>query len=220
MELSKTQENYIKCIYQLTLTEDRASNSMMVQYLGHQASTVSEQIQNLDQMGLVDLIAYKGVKLKAKGKELALQLLRQHRVWETFLVQKLAFDWDEVHDLAEELEHIQSKELINRLHQFLGRPSHDPHGDPIPDEHLNLPQSNHMLDLTQVPVGKSVKLVGIKEENEDLKAVLKSKSLQIGAELKVAKRWSFDGSVQVDFKGEAQLLSNKLSKQLIVNEIK
>lgn len=216
--LSKTQENYIKCIYQLTLHQKRASNSSIAQYLDHKASTVSEQIKNLHQLKLVNYEAYQGVFLEPKGQKIALQLIRQHRVWETFLVEKLNYQWDEVHDLAEELEHIQSTDLIDRLHQFLGQPAYDPHGDPIPNRNLDLPNSDHLFHLAKASPGKTYILQGIKEEDPKLMQHLAAKNLEIGTEITLIKRYDLDASLLLFFNGKEIPLSHKISQQLQVYE--
>ena len=131
---TQAEENYLKAIYNLSGREiDGVSTNSLAKLMQTKASSVTDMIKKLAHKKLVDHARYQGVKLTAKGEGIALNVVRKHRLWEYFLVEKLDFPWDEVHDIAEQLEHVSSKQLTNKLDQFLGHPKKDPHGDPIPD---------------------------------------------------------------------------------------
>src|ERR1700754_3172246 len=127
------EENYLKSIYHLSLQADSVSTNQLAALLNTKASSVTDMLKKLAEKTLINYTPYQGVTLTATGEKIAISIVRKHRLWEYFLVEKLSFKWDEVHEMAEELEHISSTELIDRLDQFMGYPKHDPHGDPIPD---------------------------------------------------------------------------------------
>ena len=133
MKHSFTEENYIKTIYQLSFDKSSVSTNSLANSLSTKASSVTDMLKKLSEKSLVNYEKYKGVTLTKEGEKVALNLTRKHRLWETFLVNKLNFEWHQVHEIAEELEHINSTELINRLDDFLDNPKFDPHGDPIPN---------------------------------------------------------------------------------------
>ena len=135
---TESEENYIKALYHLG-GDQPVSNGDLAQRIGAKGSSVTQAVKRLGQKDLVNVVPYKGVQLTQQGIRLAKSILRKHRLWETFLVDKLGFGWDEVHPLAEQLEHIQSEELVDRLFKFLGSPKHDPHGDPIPERDGQMP---------------------------------------------------------------------------------
>src|ERR1700755_1730561 len=128
-----TEENYLKGIYHLSIQSESVSTNQIAAALNTKAASVTDMLKKLAEKQLINYTRYQGVTLTATGEQIALSIVRKHRLWEYFLVEKLNFKWDEVHDVAEELEHISSKELVDRLHRFMGYPKYDPHGDPIPD---------------------------------------------------------------------------------------
>ena len=136
-----SEENYLKTIYHLTIISDsEISTNAIAEKMETKASSVTDMLKKLAEKDLVDYKKYQGVSLTEKGKLSAKMIVRKHRLWEVFLVEKLDFSWDEVHDIAEQLEHIKSEKLINKLDDFLGNPTEDPHGDPIPDKNGKLPK--------------------------------------------------------------------------------
>jgi DtxR family Mn-dependent transcriptional regulator len=133
--LSFTEENYLKTLISITLKEEsrgEAGTNELAEKLGLKPSTVNDMLKKLKEKKLIEYEKYGKIKLTDEGYKIGIYIIRKHRLWETFLVEKLKFSWDEVHELAEELEHIQSEKLIDKLDEFLGFPAHDPHGDPIP----------------------------------------------------------------------------------------
>src|ERR1700760_5386 len=128
-----TEENYLKAIYHLSLQSGSVSTNQLAAALSTKAASVTDMLKKLADKELINYTKYQGVTLTSSGEKIAISIIRKHRLWEYFLVEKLNFKWDEVHDVAEELEHISSKELVDRLDSFMGYPKYDPHGDPIPD---------------------------------------------------------------------------------------
>src|SRR6201991_95913 len=127
------EENYLKSIYHLSMGDENVSTNQIAAALNTKASSVTDMLKKLADKALINYTRYQGVSLTPSGEKIAVNIIRKHRLWEYFLVEKLDFKWDQVHDMAEELEHISSTELIDRLDKFMGYPKHDPHGDPIPD---------------------------------------------------------------------------------------
>src|ERR1700712_3125592 len=127
------EENYLKSIFHLSLNDESVSTNNLAALLNTKASSVTDMLKKLAEKELINYIPYQGVSLTEAGKKIAVNIIRKHRLWEYFLVEKLNFKWDQVHDMAEEMEHISSNELIDRLDSFMGFPKYDPHGDPIPD---------------------------------------------------------------------------------------
>ena len=156
--------------------------------------------------------------LAESGDILAKDLIRKHRLWEVFLVEKLNFTWDEVHDLAEQLEHIQSPDLVNRLDQFLEHPKFDPHGDPIPDADGNFTH-RRQVELTALSSGESGTLVGVQEDSSTFLKYLDQMGLSLGTELKILEKFEFDGSVNLLVNNKEQItISNKVCKNLFVKK--
>jgi len=194
---SFTEENYIKAIYKLSISGIAVvSTNAIAKKLDTKASSVTDMIKKLSDKKLVKYKKYKGVNLTKKGRAIAITIIRNHRLWEVFLVDKLNFKWDEVHDFAEELEHIKSDELTDRLASFLGFPQFDPHGDPIPDKNGNI---YHHKDITLADLQQNERgvVVGVKEHSKSYLNHLESLHLVLGAALKVENVIDFDASVCV-----------------------
>jgi len=217
LDLSITEENYLKAIYKLAdLAPGPVSTNAIAQEVQISAASVSDMLRRLSEKELIVYEKYKGVRLNPQGKQQALALIRKHRLWETFLVEKLDFSWDEVHPLAEQLEHIRSIELVDRLDAFLGHPKVDPHGDPIPDAEGNFHVLEHII-LAELKEGQCARIVGVKEDDADFLRYLEELGLQLGVELQLIKHFSFDGSLLVQKKNGPQLqLSKKLGQHLFV----
>jgi DtxR family Mn-dependent transcriptional regulator len=157
MNLSSTEENYLKAIYKLSFKSENATTNDIAEKVNTKAASVTDMIKKLSDKSLVYYEKYKGVHLSPEGIKIAKSLVRQHRLWEVFLVDKLGYKWDEVHDLAEQLEHITDVIFIDRLDSFLGKPRFDPHGDPIPDSEGNIIEQQHIL-LSDASIGQSLKI--------------------------------------------------------------
>lgn len=214
---SHVEENYLKCIYSLGLKSPHGvSTNSIAQKIEATAPSVSDMLKKLSAKGWVDYKKYKGASLTAAGLAIAIEVIRKHRLWEVFLVEKLDFKWDEVHDLAEQLEHIRSKELTNRLDAFLDRPRVDPHGDPIPDAEGKIHIDKSSITLSRAQLKQALIVVGVKDSSNDFLRYLDSTGLTLGAQIEVEEHYSFDQSLLLKFaEGQIQV-SAQVAKNLIV----
>jgi DtxR family transcriptional regulator, Mn-dependent transcriptional regulator len=216
MKFSVSQENYIKSIFHLQNTQGVVTTNELADSLQTSAASVTDMLKKLKDQKLLLYERYKGFRLNNEGKKIALQIIRKHRLWEYFLVEKLAFGWDEVHEMAEELEHITSKKLIDRLDSFLNFPQIDPHGDPIPDGQGRfnaLPQ----VSLSEWPLNKSAQVSGIASQTREMLELLKDKNIRIGTKLEVRRKFLFDGSLELKIKNQPPVtVSGEVAKNLWV----
>jgi DtxR family transcriptional regulator, Mn-dependent transcriptional regulator len=214
--LTRSEEDHIKAVYALIQDGDSAFTKDIAERLRTKASSVTDMLKKLAEKGFLKHEPYYGAKLTAKGQTLALQLVRKHRLWETFLVERLGFGWDEVHDVAEQMEHVASEKLVDKLDEYLGRPHFDPHGDPIPDKHGKIrPRKTKRLDTCKP--GETVRIAAVSETTDGLLRLLGSKGLRIGTTLVVQEVHAFDGSMDVKPKsGFAFSLSKDVSHHLQV----
>lgn len=195
--LSHTEENYLKAIYRLSDGGAKAVlTNEIAESLRTKAASVTDMIKKLSNKNLISYERYYGAKITKHGKTQALSIIRKHRLWETFLVEKLQFSWDEVHEVAEQLEHIQSPLLIEKLDEFLGYPTADPHGHPIPDKDGKV-QSLNLLPLTESPLNKKVVLRSVRDGSPAFLQYLSKIGIYIGAKILIADRIEFDGSLEV-----------------------
>jgi len=216
---SFTEENYLKAIFKLSATKKEGvpTNSIAVE-IDTKASSVTDMIKKLSDKKLVNYKKYQGVNLTEKGKKIAVTIIRNHRLWEVFLVEKLNFKWDEVHEFAEELEHIKSDDLTERLDAFLAFPKYDPHGDPIPDKNGNI---NRHQDITLADLSAKQKaiVVGVKEHSTEYLKYLESLNLILGAEIEVEKVVDFDQSMTILVNNKnKESISHQASKNLIIKK--
>ena len=215
---SFTEENYLKAIYKLSSFEpDGVSTNSIADELDTKASSVTDMIKKLSDKKLVKYIKYKGVNLTPSGKKIAVSIIRNHRLWEVFLVNKLNFKWDEVHEFAEELEHIKSDELTDRLEEFLEFPKHDPHGDPIPDKEGNI---FHHKDVTLADLKAKEQgiVVGVKEHSKSYLNYLESINLVLGTKIIVNDIVDFDRSMTISINNENVNISHQASKNLYIKK--
>ena len=216
MSQSFTEENYLKQIYKLSKKSDKGvSTNALAERMETKASSVTDMIKKLAGKKLVDYKKYQGVTLTKKGQKIAVDIIRKHRLWEVFLVDHLNFGWDEVHEVAEELEHINSDTLIQRLDVFLGHPKYDPHGGPIPDSEGNFPAPAR-VKLDELEVGKKTKVMGITEHSEAFLAHLKKLGLELGQEFLLKERFDFDHSVEIELNDKTIQLSHDVAKNIFV----
>jgi DtxR family transcriptional regulator, Mn-dependent transcriptional regulator len=213
LKYSSSKENYIKAVFHLQQAEEVVSTNSLARALSTKPASVTDMLKKLKTQKLLQYQPYKGVKLSAEGKKLALQIIRKHRLWEFFLVEKLGFGWEEVHEIAEELEHITSKQLIDRLDQFLGSPKTDPHGDPIPDNMGKMRQQEQTV-LTDLPFNQTAEIVQVRNQSTQLLELLRYNNIGIGTRLKVLRRFEFDRSLEICI-GEAPFIT--ISEQLATN---
>ncbi len=214
MNFSISEENHIKSIYHLQVQYQRVNATMLASMVNTRAASVTDMLKKLHKKKLVDYQPYKSFVLTEAGNKLALSIVRKHRLWEFFLVNKLGFDWQEVHDIAEELEHINSVELITRLDEFLEFPSFDPHGDPIPNSRGKmsvLKRSN----LLEIPLKQIAVVNYIQDQSVTMLDLLKHYHIGIGTKIKVSKRFEFDGSVEIKIdKLPDAVLSSQVAKNI------
>ncbi len=219
MDFSSAEENYLKAIYHLSETDSEiVSTNAIAEELNTKPASVSDMLKKLSSKNLVNYIRYKGVSLTEKGKSVALWIVRKHRLWEVFLVEKLKFNWDEVHEVAEQLEHIKSRRMIEKLDVYLNFPKFDPHGDPIPDKEGNI-AILPTLPLSEVSIGEVVKVVSVSDSDANLLQYLDKVGISIGSELQIVERIAFDGSLEINIKGSetvSRLVSPQVSQNILV----
>lgn len=217
--MTHSEENYLKIIYHLSQqTGKGVSTNAIAGLMESKPSSVTDMVQKLAEKGLANYVKYQGVQLTEAGTFAALMIVRKHRLWELFLVEKLGFSWDEVHDVAEQLEHIKSDKLINRLDEFMDFPTEDPHGDPIPDAEGNIKSVEKKL-LSEVAAGKNVICVGVKDSSAPFLQYLDKQQIALGATIHVLGREDFDLSVNIRIKDRELTVSNKIAGNLFVKPV-
>jgi DtxR family transcriptional regulator, Mn-dependent transcriptional regulator len=216
-ELSLAEENYLKAIYHLSSDGKKQVNTNAIaDRLETRPASVSDMIRKLSEKGVVSYVKYQGVKITEEGRKKALRVIRKHRLWEVFLVNKLGFNWDEVHEIAEQLEHIRSSLLISRLDEFLDFPKIDPHGDPIPSED-GVISSNPMTILSELNPGSESQLVAMKDTGVVFLNYLDRTGLKIGSKIKVIDILEFDGSMEITADKNKNLsISKQVADNLLV----
>lgn len=217
--LSKNEEDYLKAIFHLTfeIDEKTAGTNQLAQDLGISPASVTGMIKKLKTKKLVDSEKYGKVKLTKEGQNIAIALVRKHRLWETFLYQHLNFTWDEVHEVAEQLEHINSPKLIEQLDIYLGKPKSDPHGDVIPDENGKFSKTLK-IRLDQVPLEQKFKVVSVKDSSVAFLQLVSKLGIGINSIIKIIEYQEFDGTLVIEIDGEKKHVSNKFAKNVFVSE--
>jgi DtxR family Mn-dependent transcriptional regulator len=216
--LSQAEENYLKAIYQLEfISKSEVSTNAIAERLETKASSVTDMIKKLADKKMLIYKKYQGVLLTDLGKQTAANIIRKHRLWEVFLVEKLNFSWDEVHEVAEQLEHIKSKKLIDEIDSFLDFPKHDPHGDPIPDKNGNLPKIEKSL-LSTFHKGESGICVGVKDSSSEFLQFLDKKKITLGIKITVLEKEEFDDSLSIEIDGKKLSISNKIANNLYIKK--
>lgn len=221
MLVSYTEENYLKAIYALSrlYSDAEVSTNQISDHLKNKAASVTDMLKKLSDKKLIDYKPYKGVKLTDKGKKTAIKVIRKHRLWEAFLVEKLKFKWDEVHEIAEQLEHIQSDELIQKLDNFLGNPKCDPHGDPIPDSTGKF-SVQRSVALSSAKQKNSLVVTGVSDHSSEFLKYLSNSGIALGDNLKIEESNTYDKSLKIKVNNKHSLfLSHKAASNILV-EIK
>ena len=217
--LTLSEENYLKTIFHLGQEGTEAvSTNAIAEKIETKASSVTDMVKKLADKNLAHYVKYQGVTLTKKGRKAATSVVRKHRLWEVFLVEKLNFKWDEVHEVAEQLEHVKSVKLIQELDAFLGFPRHDPHGDPIPDSEGNWTPviSSNILE---VPKGTKGTLVQVKDSSDVFLKYLNKNGLRIGVQITVGAIEPFDQSLMISFEGKSLTISNVVAQNLLIQKI-
>jgi len=210
-----TEEDYLKAIYALSKGKPVSTNDLAAE-LQVKASSITDMIKKLSDKKYVDYIKYQGVELTFSGKQIALKIMRKHRLWETFLVKNLHFGWDEVHEIAEQLEHIESEMLTDRLDDFLGNPQFDPHGDPIPNKEGIINDTRKRIALQDVQINQKGIIVGVSDASSDFLKFLESENLVLGTQLEVIEKYSFDNSLKIRFNDKELNISEKGTFNIII----
>jgi DtxR family transcriptional regulator, Mn-dependent transcriptional regulator len=214
-----SEENYLKTIYHLTtLLDTEVSTNAIAEMMETKASSVTDMLKKLAEKDLVNYKKYQGVSLTDTGKLSAKMIVRKHRLWEVFLVEKLDFSWDEVHDIAEQLEHIKSEQLINRLDDFLGNPTEDPHGDPIPDANGRIVKIEKQL-LSELLENQFGMCVGVKDTSSDFLKYLDKQEIALGSKIEIIGKETFDLSLKIKVNEKELTISNKIASNLFVKKI-
>ena len=212
------EENYLKAIFKLSGKEKASvSTNAIAEELETKASSVTDMIMKLTEKGFVNYQKYKGTSLTKKGHEIAVHIVRKHRLWEVFLVKKLNFQWDEVHDVAEQLEHIKSSKLVEHLDTFLGFPQYDPHGDPIPNKNGEFPKS-FSAPLIDLAAGNKGQVVGVSQDNPAFLQYLDKLEIQLGSKIQVIEKVEFDQSLEVKINGKATHISSEVAKNILIKQ--
>lgn len=219
MMLSYTEENYLKALLKLSFQNEEkpeAGTNEMAAYLGVKPATATDMLKKLKEKELVTYQKYGKILLTDSGRKSGIAILRKHRLWETFLYEKLDFSWDEVHEVAEQLEHIQSAKLVNKLDEFLDFPEFDPHGDPIPKANGEIPLIAKTL-LSEVKGGEECKVAAVKDTSTLFLQYLEKLKITIGTNIKVLEVIAFDGSLNIQIEdAEPRSVSMKFAESLFV----
>ena len=217
--MTYSEENYLKVIYHLSHNANKGiSTNAIANVMESKPSSVTDMVQKLADKELVEYVKYQGVTLTEKGMFMALMIVRKHRLWEVFLVDKLDFSWDEVHDVAEQLEHIKSEKLTNKLDEFLGFPTEDPHGDPIPDKEGRIANVDKKL-LSEISINKRVICVGVKDSSPPFLQYLDKQQIALGSSIEVVAKEDFDHSLSLRVDGKEVAVSNKIASNLFVKPV-
>ncbi len=217
--ISHTEENYLKAIFKLIEKgKPSASTNGISKKMSTSAASVTDMLKRLSEKKYINYEKYKGVTLTSKGNKVATSLIRKHRLWEVFLVDKLNFAWDEIHDIAEEMEHIQSEELINRLDNFLDHPKFDPHGDPIPDAEGKF-TFRHSFPLSELSVEETGTVVGVQESSSPFLQYLDKIGISLGSTIKIIEHFDYDKSTKAVLNNSnTHILSYKVSHNILVQK--
>jgi DtxR family Mn-dependent transcriptional regulator len=216
---SVAEENYIKSIYHLQQADENVSTNALADHIKTKPASVTDMLKKLQAKGLVNYNPYKGFRLSREGNKAALTIIRRHRLWEFFLVDQLEFNWEEVHEVAEQLEHISNRKLVDKLDAFLGYPRYDPHGDPIPDSSGKINEQQQM-PLFNLPFNKTAVITSVQSQSSDLLSFLSSRSMNIGTKIEVKRRLDFDNSLEVKIKNRQSIhISEQVANAIYVNPL-
>lgn len=215
MNFTTSEENYLKAIFHLQQAEGTVTTNALAEKLNAKPASITDMMKKLSAKKLLHYKPYYGFSLSAEGKKIALFIIRRHRLWEYFLSEKLKFGWNEVHLLAEELEHVSSKQLIDRLDEYLGFPQFDPHGDPIPD-HKGKMKSMSKVSLAELPFHQVAEVRQVTNQSKEMLDLLAHKHIGIGTKLEVKKHFDFDHSIELKIKNSTITISEQLAKNIFV----
>ncbi|MFY0654393.1 MAG: metal-dependent transcriptional regulator [Cyclobacteriaceae bacterium] len=215
--VTSTEENYLKSIYHLSFNRNGkglGTKELAVQ-LNIAPTSVSNMLKKLKEKDLIIYEKYGGIALSSSGEDIAMFVIRKHRLWETFLVEKMGFTWDEIHEVAEQLEHIKSNKLIDRLDEYLGYPEYDPHGDPIPKVNGQV-RERHKTTLDLVEIGKHISVVGVKNDSPVFLQHITQLGLTMKSKIVIKAHHEFDDLLDVEIEGKSQMISPEVAKNIYV----
>ncbi len=216
MKLSESEENYIKSIYKLQAKTKKVNTNSLASHLNTKAASVTDMLKKLKSKKILEYKRYHGFRLNETGNKEALKIIRRHRLWEYFLVSKLGMDWDKVHAIAEELEHVSSLELVKKLDEYLGKPKLDPHGDPIPDEKGEMPELKQMA-LNHFPFKKRGIVSSVSNQTSEMMKMLDHYGISIGSQIRILKTFDFDGSLEIKISQQpACVISSGFAQNIFV----
>jgi DtxR family Mn-dependent transcriptional regulator len=220
MNYSASEENYIKSIYHLKGDQQNVTTNELAEELKTRPASVTDMLKKLKTKKLLHYEKYQGFRLSAEGKKVALNIIRRHRLWEFFLSEKLKFTWDEVHEVAEELEHVTSKKLIDKLDEYLGFPKFDPHGDPIPDQAGKITNAEQ-VPLSEVALNQLAEVCGVANHSTQMLDMLRHNNIGIGTRLEIRKKFPFDQSIEIKIRNlPAFTISDRLAQNIYVRHAK
>jgi DtxR family Mn-dependent transcriptional regulator len=216
LNYSASEENYIKTIFHLQQEDGTVTTNELAAVLKTRPASITDMMKKLRAKKLVHYQAYRGFHLTPEGRKVALGIIRRHRLWEYFLAEKLKFSWDEVHAVAEDMEHVSSKKLIDKLDEYLGFPRFDPHGDPIPDVNGKI-ESYRQVCLADLPVNRSATVCQVIDQSSEMLELLRHKKISIGTKLEIKKKFSFDNSMEIRLGQQSAVnISDQLAKNIFV----
>lgn len=219
LNYSISEENYIKAIYHLQAGKETVNTTVLAASMQTKPASITDMLKKLKAKKLVNYTAYYGCSLTRQGKKAALMIIRRHRLWEYFLSQKLGFSWDEVHDVAEELEHVSSEKLINKLDAYLEFPTFDPHGDPIPNANGEI-INGKQITLLEQPENVLCVVCQIANQSSPVLDMLQQKNITIGTKIEITKKHVFDRSMEVKTgRQETTHLTKELAQNIFIKEL-
>ena len=214
--ITRSEENYLKTIFSVFMqTQNNVSTNEIANLLDTSPASVTEMIKKLQEKNLVIYEKYNGVRLSNEGETKAISIIRKHRLWETFLVRKLDFSWSEVHDVAEQLEHIKSEKLIDKLDQLLTYPKFDPHGDPIPSKN-GVFNYQERISIFEMDVNEEGIIMGVSLDNKDFLDYLTKLKISIGTRIKVIEIIKFDQSMKIEFDSKTEHISKEIAENILI----
>ncbi len=215
LNFSASEENYLKTIFHLQTKDDNVTTNELAEKLHTKPASITDMMKKLKSRKLVNYQPYQGFRLTPDGKRVALSIIRRHRLWEYFLAEKLKFNWDEVHEVAEQLEHVSNKKLIEKLDEYLDHPKFDPHGDPIPDTNGKM-EASRQIRLSRLPVNKRARICYIANPSELLLGYLHEKKIHVGSTVVVKKKFDYDDSLEIKLDNKLLTITGQLAKNIFV----
>lgn len=216
LNYTTSEENYIKAIYHLQKVDGMVTTNELAAELQSKPASITDMMKKLKAKKLLNYQPYQGFRLTADGTKVALGIIRRHRLWEFFLAQKLKFTWDEVHEVAEDLEHVTNKKLIDKLDEYLGFPRVDPHGDPIPDANGKI-ETSKKICIIELPVNTVTTVVSVSDHSSEILELLEHKKIAIGTKVEVKKKFEFDNSMEIKINRQPVItISEQLAKNIFV----